>query len=491
MTHITRIFGPPGTGKTTKLLEIVENALTLDIAPERIAYLSFSKKAAEEAIERAEKKFGFKKDRFPYFRTLHSLGFRNSFMSREEIMQFSDYKVIADELGLKITEYNDDEDSAYGMEVGDHAMNIHGLSRNRMITLEEEWKRAERQVAIPYAIVEQWVNTVNAYKKNHGLHDYPDMLERYNGALPVDVFIVDEAQDLSKLQWWVVGQAAKNAKKIYIAGDDDQCIFGWNGADLDSFLQFTVNEDIVLPKSYRVPSKILDFSNKISSNISRRKEKTWEPKAEVGEIFDHEHIDYLPLNDGEWMLLARNTKFLFRYERHLEKLGLLYRNLKKKNQLSINPEEGALIQGWEKLRNGGEVSTEIGNQILRTISPKSKKLKVDVVTMHSLPIAEALKSKPWYDVFSKGLSERKIEYIRSCLRNGQKLNEKPRITISTIHRVKGGEADNVVICPDLAYNSYQVRNTDDEHRVFYVAATRAKQNLWLLAPESRMFYEFY
>ena len=51
-----------------------------------------------------------------------------------------------------------------------------------------------------------------------------------------DVVIVDEAQDLTKLQWDMCQKIWKNAKRVYISGDDDQAIFRWAGADVDSFI---------------------------------------------------------------------------------------------------------------------------------------------------------------------------------------------------------------------------------------------------------------
>ena len=69
-----RIFGPPGTGKTTTLLNMVDEALSSGIPPQRIAFLAFTKKAATEAKERAAERFGLDaKNDLIHFRTLHSL----------------------------------------------------------------------------------------------------------------------------------------------------------------------------------------------------------------------------------------------------------------------------------------------------------------------------------------------------------------------------------------------------------------------------------
>jgi DNA helicase-2/ATP-dependent DNA helicase PcrA len=72
-------------------------------------------------------------------------------------------------------------------------------------------------------------------------------------------------------------------------------------------------------------------------------------------------------------------------------------------------------------------------------------------------------------------------------KNGEKLNEAPRITLSTIHGAKGGEAENVVLLTDLSLNtmkSYE-DNPDDENRLFYVGATRTKEHLHIIEPKQK------
>jgi superfamily I DNA/RNA helicase len=77
MSDIRKVFGPPGSGKTTYLLNVVDRELAADLSPMQIGYFSFTKKAATEAKDRAILKFPALNARtdFPYFRTLHSLAF--------------------------------------------------------------------------------------------------------------------------------------------------------------------------------------------------------------------------------------------------------------------------------------------------------------------------------------------------------------------------------------------------------------------------------
>ena len=92
----------------------------------------------------------------------------------------------------------------------------------------------------------------------------------------------------------------------------------------------------------------------------------------------------------------------------------------------------------------------------------------------------------WYEAFDAA-PRRDIQYLRKMRKNGEKLNEAPRITLSTIHGAKGGEAENVVLLTDLSLNtmkSYE-QNPDDENRLFYVGATRTKEHLHIIEPKQK------
>ena len=94
--------------------------------------------------------------------------------------------------------------------------------------------------------------------------------------------------------------------------------------------------------------------------------------------------------------------------------------------------------------------------------------------------------KIWYEAFGgDAAGTRRIEYLRKMRANGEQLNKKPRIELSTIHAAKGGESQNVVLLTDLTKTTLDTyeKNPDDENRLFYVGATRTKENLHIIEPK--------
>ena len=83
----TIILGPPGTGKTTTLLDLVDKFIQQGIRPKQIGYFSFTKKAAKEAATRAADKFSLDLENdLDNFRTLHSFAFAQLGMTKEKMM---------------------------------------------------------------------------------------------------------------------------------------------------------------------------------------------------------------------------------------------------------------------------------------------------------------------------------------------------------------------------------------------------------------------
>lgn len=86
------------------------------------------------------------------------------------------------------------------------------------------------------------------------------------------------------------------------------------------------------------------------------------------------------------------------------------------------------------------------------------------------------------------LSEDEKLYIAAIERRGESIDGEPRIKLSTIHAMKGGEDDNVAVYLGSTQACVEGRHQEDEHRVFYVAVTRAKQNLYLIESDKKYRY---
>lgn len=452
------ILGSPGTGKTTRLLGIAEDKLSL-YAPEKIAFYSFTKKAISEAVTRAASRFKLDAKRFKNFKTIHALSYHELGINSRQVLSYQHKKQLQAITGYRLTGQNLLEDET--LEKGDNFLFLESYARSTKRTLREVWE--DGLIDVNWYELKLFVDTYNAFKKEYGLIDFTDMLEKYvaqGSPLDIDIAIIDEAQDLNALQWDVVNKATQNAKEVYIAGDDDQAIYKWSGADVEQFLGLTVTETETLPLSYRLPKEVYTFANTLVTKIKHRYEKHWKPQEKEGSVLYHANLNHIEFS-GQWLILTRTNRQLKKIESFLRETGFLYQT--KKGHCVVD-EHLELIKYY------------IAAQRTEIIHPTIKKYFE--------------KERQWYeslDIIS--FSDR--EYYRTLLRQGFKLTDKPEITLSTIHGAKGGEADNVLLLCDLPKQTYELytRSPDDEHRVFYVGATRAKKALHILTPQTDLFYD--
>jgi DNA helicase-2/ATP-dependent DNA helicase PcrA len=303
-----------------------------------------------------------------------------------------------------------------------------------------------------------------------------------------DVVFIDEAQDLSRTQWSMAKSIWDKTNDTYIAGDDDQAIFRWAGADVDSFIAQT-GKIMQLTQSYRVPQVVHDIASKIVSRIQNRLPKEWRPKTQKGLLSYYDDFKEINMKEGNWLVLARTRFMLNDLEDKLYSQGLYYQNKFKTNNEQDLYEA---IADWENVRKGVDISYEKVKRISSYMSPNNfnkeqlQYLDKDAMyNMVNLCKDKGLNTqKVWYEAFDDA-PERKMRYIKRMRENGEKLNSSPRITLSTIHGVKGGEQDNVVLLTDLSKSTQRnyEQHPDDENRLFYVGATRTKNHLHVVRPK--------
>jgi hypothetical protein len=227
----------------------------------------------------------------------------------------------------------------------------------------------------------------------------------------------------------------------------------------------------------------------IINKIKTRINKSWNPKIHQGSLSKYDDFEDINMSSGEWLVLARTKYMLDKLEPTLYENGYYYNN-KFKKQKEHTLHMAAL--DWENARKGAPLSYDQVIRIYGYMSDKhADKNKLKSMTkdsMYMIPMMkeyQGLKTDAvWFEAFDAA-PRREVNYLKQMRRRGEKLNEAPRITLSTIHGAKGGEAENVVLLTDLSFNtmrSYE-KNPDDENRLFYVGATRTKEHLHIIRPQ--------
>ena len=177
------------------------------------------------------------------------------------------------------------------------------------------------------------------------------------------------------------------------------------------------------------------------------------------------------LKEGNWLILSRTKSNLLTIMDELRRKNLYYQSNKGKSFIVGIYNAAVAYTKW-KTEESLEPS-EIND--IKDYIPDSKFWD---------------KNKEWYEVFTAA-PHKEVLYIRNMLANGEKLSGKARIFVSTIHAAKGGEEDNVILSLHQGRTIQQgikssVDKQDEEHRVWYVGVTRARNNLYKLRAKKKL-----
>jgi len=447
-----KIFGPPGTGKTTFLLKKIKEHIDNGVKPENIAFISFTNAAANESKKNVSENFpGLGSIDFPNFSTMHSLATKIGGNKGKDLCLEEHWKAFDDEI-FCFTEWTEKNDPFSIVSRFKHpVLDLYSLAIARETSLEEELKlkralgdfhstndifhmKSSLNSYFSVAInsdedlleySQRYLNRYANFKKREALVDFNDVIINSINNLPderiptFEVLVIDEAQDLTNILWSLAKKLINKAGTVLIAGDDDQAIMINFGASAHEFLNIkTTKKDYPLPKSFRVPSQVMDYVNagvmKFILALPNRKPKEWEAADHAGTL---NYMSERNFKDAE-------GKEFKRYEEY-DINDLLIEIINKK-------EDEWLIMCPSK-KTGMDMS-----KALLELRP---------------PIPHFYRNKPMPSLVEIGASN---------------------IRIQSIHTSKGDQADNVAIVVQSIGDMSMLVN---DPRLAYVALTRAKSHM--------------
>src|ERR1700688_3953050 len=300
------ILAGAGTGKTNTLAHRAAHLVLNGVDPARILMLTFTRRAAQEMIRRAQKivaeameqrgKAGDRSvaSRLLWSGTFHSVGSRILRLSAKHlglnanftVLDRSDaadlMDVIRHELGFS------SKDKRFPRK--DACLAIYTYRVNTRLslkqTLEEQYPWCKEWEADLTRIYREYVGR----KQKNNVLDFDDLLLYWHVMMQTpalaqslsknfDHVLVDEYQDTSTLQGEIVHALKPDGKGVTVVGDDAQAIYSFRAAAVEIILGFTERytpkaDMVVLSQNYRSSQPILDCANALMSEGSRQHRKT-------------------------------------------------------------------------------------------------------------------------------------------------------------------------------------------------------------------------
>lgn len=424
---ITVYLASAGTGKTTALLKEIE---AMEYTDSNTAFVTFTRRGAWQGRQASHK--GTK-----MFSTIHSRCFRTLKINKKQMLDKKDLNNLEGYVGISLRRQVDVDDDIYALDSeGALLMQLASIRRVNPALFERIFSKAK----VDSNRLLWFIQKYNSYKKETKAYDFTDILQMYldKGCTEknVETVCIDEAQDCSPLQWRVLLQAFRGAKRIILAGDDKQALFTFAGASPLMFTKFR-GEQRTLDVTYRVPSNILALGNHVASLLKETIPVQTRCAKEGGKLS---------------------------YISDLDELG------------SINPEKSYLFLAYNKATLVQFTRWLRNNGVLYTHNTTPLFTQADVYDY------EEQNANYWrWPLWKKSYADSVGDLQKEC-----------NVDVSTIHGAKGMEADVVVLSSDLSSNTRKAFDIDMDsiHRAFYVGATRAKEALYVMLPHTRFSYPY-
>lgn len=509
-----KLNGPPGTGKTSSLIDICEQEIARGRAPWEIVFCSFTRAAAHEARDRAKVRFGGSDDDYRWFATEHSICYRLLGLTPQQVFTKRQLRAFGRRYNYDFTGEEDKKDSLEQRyqegvlkSVADHYEFFVSYMRNRMLPFDAAYHEFAKGTDIPDGFtrsgLESYIERRDRYKQENHLWSFNDMivgtLERGLFPIGVSVLILDEAQDCSPLLWELIKMWSKNVGSYYIGGDPLQTLYFWAGSSPDLFYSFPGDEQ-VLGHSYRLTRQVKEFAEQIVRRTSLPF-PDFSPSDREGEVM-RQVLQSIDWNGAEnCFLLARTRWLISLLTDYFLGMGIPFTS-ERGHHCPLETTKGRAFYSLFKLASGERVSNmELATLVKHTGAPflvrgAKKRVKNLVEGMYDLRnLAEMGFTDAFMSALRNGFEEvlcRDIEgyeraYLLRVLRNyGRQAFEEPaKLTITTIHGSKGREKPTVYLCPDLTRRVWDGYAFDrvPETLVYYVGATRAIDKLVVLFPQ--------
>lgn len=506
----TKLFGPAGAGKTRQLVTwLREHEDGGDFRVRDGIICSFTRAAAHDIARRVRGDDG---EPAPYHATLHALARRYHGI---------DQQLAEPRLGEFFAEHHIAYDRGTGadtdqwIEAGGSPGNLINAfwvrCRNLLISLDEGLRReTPAPKLVPYwdaGTMNRLFGRYLEWKRQNSLVDFTDMLEDAAASPPSGtqwpVFVVDEAQDQTPLQWRVAQGFAAASEVCYVAGDDDQCLYSWSGAQPESFLDADLGGADILHVNHRSGSNIVDYAQAFIRRNRVRVDKGMMASREGGVVA---HCDELPvLHPAQsTYLMARAHYLMSDWITDLEERG--YPFLDRRKSGGVNGRAALAYRRFLALRDGRRLTlaewrllatdaiASDGPWLTRGAKTRLRALDAQLAERTLVGVDDLTAyggTADLQDAIRAGavaplsrLPQKRIGYLRRVAeRWGEEYLDEHRAAsvcqVGPIHQFKGLECDHAVVhsgLPPAAVNDALV-NPEAERRVIYVAMTRARERL--------------